>query len=107
GRAAGRASELRARSGSGERAMPRSPAESATCGSKEPCRMFVTCYARQTMYTIKQAAQRTGIAIPTIRVWERRYGVVAPKRTPSGYRLYDDEAIARLNAMQRLVEHEG
>ena len=59
------------------------------------------------MYTIKQAAQRTGIAIPTIRVWERRYGVVSPTRTPAGYRLYDDESIARLNAMQHLVEREG
>jgi DNA-binding transcriptional MerR regulator/methylmalonyl-CoA mutase cobalamin-binding subunit len=59
------------------------------------------------MYTIKQAAQRTGITIPTIRVWERRYGVVSPSRTAAGYRLYDDSAIARLNAMQRLVEHEG
>ena len=59
------------------------------------------------MYTIRQAALRTGIAIPTIRVWERRYGVVAPTRTPAGYRLYDEESIARLNAMQHLVEHEG
>lgn len=59
------------------------------------------------MYTIKQAAQRTGIAIPTIRVWERRYGVVSPSRTPAGYRLYDDESIARLNAMQHLVERDG
>ena len=65
------------------------------------------CYAEQTVYTIKQAAQRTGIAIPTIRVWERRYGVVTPTRTAAGYRLYDDTAIARLDAMQRLVGHEG
>ena len=33
------------------------------------------------MYTIKQAAARTGVAIPTIRAWERRYGVVDPTRT--------------------------
>lgn len=59
------------------------------------------------MYTIKQAAERTGIAIPTIRVWERRYGVVSPMRTPAGYRLYDDDSIARLGAMQHLVGHEG
>jgi methanogenic corrinoid protein MtbC1 len=59
------------------------------------------------MYTIKQASQRTGIAIPTIRVWERRYGVVAPTRTPAGYRLYDDDSIARLRAMQHLVDLEG
>ncbi len=59
------------------------------------------------MYTIKQAAERTGIAIPTIRVWERRYGVISPGRTPAGYRLYDEDAIARLTAMQQLVEREG
>src|SRR4029078_4309794 len=50
---------------------------------------------------------RTGIAIPTIRVWERRYGVVAPTRTPAGYRLYDDDSIARLRAMQHLLALEG
>jgi MerR family transcriptional regulator, light-induced transcriptional regulator len=59
------------------------------------------------MYTIKQAAERTGIAIPTIRMWERRYGVVSPTRTPAGYRLYDDDSIGRLIAMQHLVEREG
>jgi len=59
------------------------------------------------MYTIKQAAERTGIAIPTIRMWERRYGVVSPTRTPGGYRLYDDDSIARLAAMHYLVERDG
>ena len=69
--------------------------------------MSVACYAAQTMYTIKQAAERTGIAIPTIRMWERRYGVVSPTRTPGGYRLYDDDSIARLAAMRYLVERDG
>ena len=55
------------------------------------------------MYTIKQAAARTGLSVPIIRVWERRYGVVQPGRTPAGYRLYDDESIARLAAMRQLV----
>jgi hypothetical protein len=59
------------------------------------------------MYTIKQAAARTGLSVPTIRVWERRYGVVKPSRTAAGYRLYDDVAIARLQAMQRLVDGDG
>ena len=55
------------------------------------------------MYTIKQAAVRTGLSVAVIRVWERRYGVVNPARTPAGYRLYDDEAIQRLAAMHQLV----
>ena len=59
------------------------------------------------MYTIKQAALRSGLTIPTIRAWERRYGVVSPARTAGGYRLYDDAAIDRLVAMRHLVEAEG
>jgi DNA-binding transcriptional MerR regulator len=56
------------------------------------------------MYTIKQAAARSGVGISLLRAWERRYGVVHPVRTAGGYRLYDDEAIARLRAMRQLIE---
>lgn len=56
------------------------------------------------MYTIKQASARSGVGIPLLRAWERRYGVVNPARTPAGYRLYDELAIQRLTAMRRLVE---
>lgn len=56
------------------------------------------------MYTIKQAATRSGVGVSLLRAWERRYGVVAPARTAGGYRLYDDEAITRLRAMRQLVD---
>ena len=56
------------------------------------------------MYTIKQAAARTGLTVPVLRAWERRYSVVRPARTASGYRVYDEVAIARLVAMRRLVD---
>jgi MerR family transcriptional regulator, light-induced transcriptional regulator len=56
------------------------------------------------MYTIKEAAARTGVAVATLRAWERRYGIVAPTRTASGYRLYDEAALARLASMRRLVD---
>lgn len=55
------------------------------------------------MYTIKEAAARSGVNVATLRAWERRYQVVAPHRTSAGYRLYDDAAIARLKAMQQLI----
>lgn len=61
-------------------------------------------YAVQTMYTIKQAAARTGLTVPVLRAWERRYGIVSPRRSAAGYRIYDEEAIARLGVMRRLVE---
>jgi len=56
------------------------------------------------MYTIKQASARTGVSVASLRAWERRYGVVAPHRTDSGYRLYDEQALATLAAMRRLVD---
>ena len=56
------------------------------------------------MYTIKQASVRSGVTVPLLRAWERRYGVVTPQRTASGYRLYDDWAIERLRAMRVLVD---
>src|SRR5215216_794673 len=56
------------------------------------------------VYTVKHAAALTGIPADTLRMWERRYHVVAPVRSEGGYRLYDDAAIARLTAMHALVE---
>ncbi|WP_163104056.1 MerR family transcriptional regulator, partial [Acinetobacter baumannii] len=34
---------------------------------------------------------------------ERRYDVVEPQRTDAGYRLYDEETLARLRTMAELV----
>ena len=56
------------------------------------------------MYTIKEASARTGVGAPLIRAWERRYGVVTPTRTASGYRLYDDATLGVLVTMRTLVE---
>jgi MerR family transcriptional regulator, light-induced transcriptional regulator len=56
------------------------------------------------MYTIKEASHRTGVPVALLRTWERRYGIVRPRRTESGYRLYDERAIAAVIAMRRLVD---
>ena len=55
------------------------------------------------MYTIKEASVRSGVGAPLIRAWERRYGVVQPVRTDSGYRLYDDATVAVLRTMRGLI----
>jgi hypothetical protein len=55
------------------------------------------------MYTIKRAAELTGISVATLRAWERRYGVVHPKRTEGGYRLYGPEDVRALAVMNSLV----
>ena len=55
------------------------------------------------MYTIKRASEMVGVPIATLRAWERRYGVVNPGRSDSGYRLYGADEIAVLRRMQALV----
>ena len=56
------------------------------------------------MYTVSQAAALTGIPTTTLRAWERRYGVIAPRRTEGGYRLYDPVQIEMLREMAARVE---
>ena len=55
-------------------------------------------------YRIGAVSRLTGIPADTLRVWERRYGVVTPIRTPSGTRLYASEDIARLGLIKQLVD---
>jgi MerR family transcriptional regulator, light-induced transcriptional regulator len=55
------------------------------------------------VYTIKHAAEVTGLPPATLRAWERRYAVVSPHRTDAGYRLYDERAMGALTLMAALV----
>jgi len=55
------------------------------------------------MYTIKRAAELTGISLSTLRAWERRYGVVRPARSDGRYRLYSDADLRALGIMSSLV----
>ena len=45
---------------------------------------------------ISELADRLGVAVSTVRYYERIGLVPGPPRGPSGYRDYDDEAEARL-----------
>jgi DNA-binding transcriptional MerR regulator len=57
------------------------------------------------MYTIKQASRLTGVSEASLRAWERRYRVVVPHRNESGYRVYDEEDLAAVSTMRRLVDN--
>lgn len=56
-------------------------------------------------YRIGAVSRLAGVPADTLRVWERRYGVVAPVRMDSGSRLYSAEDVARLTLIKRLVDH--
>src|SRR5260370_11159197 len=51
--------------------------------------------------TIGQVATAADVNVQTIRYYERRGLVPPPRRTPSGYRQYADDAVARL----RFIKH--
>ena len=46
----------------------------------------------------------TGIPAATLRAWERRYGVPAPERTESSYRLYSEADLTLIRKLRELTE---
>ncbi|MCF8334091.1 MAG: MerR family transcriptional regulator [Bacteroidales bacterium] len=42
-------------------------------------------------YTIKDLERLSGVKAHTIRIWEKRYGIITPNRTDTNIRRYDDE----------------
>ena len=58
----------------------------------------------QSNYRIGAVSRLTGIPPDTLRVWERRYELVAPMRSEGGGRLYSQEDVTRLSVIKRLVD---
>lgn len=56
-------------------------------------------------YSIKDLENFTGIKAHTIRIWEKRYKVVKPKRTGTNIRYYDDEDLKKLLNISILNRH--
>ena len=53
------------------------------------------------LHPIQVVTRRTGVSADVLRVWEKRYAVVTPVRSPSGRRLYSDADIERLRLIVR------
>jgi DNA-binding transcriptional MerR regulator len=47
-------------------------------------------------YSIRDLEKLSGIKAHTIRIWEQRYGIIEPKRTPTNIRYYDDDDLQYL-----------
>ena len=47
-------------------------------------------------YSIKDLEKLSGIKAHTIRIWEKRYNLVEPKRTGTNIRFYDDSDLKRI-----------
>lgn len=53
---------------------------------------------------IGAVSRATGIPVPTLRTWERRYGAPVPSRTQGGHRLYAPETVAWLAQVAEALE---
>lgn len=47
-------------------------------------------------YSIKELEQLSGIKAHTIRIWEKRYGIIKPQRTATNIRFYSDEDLKKI-----------
>lgn len=56
-------------------------------------------------YSIKDLENFTGVKAHTIRIWEKRYNLVEPKRTCTNIRYYDDEDLKKLLNVSILNRH--
>src|SRR5437588_8673342 len=63
----------------------------------------VVMLIRMDGLTINEAAQTTGWSPRMLRYVEQT-GLIAPQRSPSGYRLYGPEQLQRLRTLKELLE---
>lgn len=60
--------------------------------------------ADEAVYPIRTISNLTGVNAVTLRAWERRYGLIRPKRTPKGHRLYTESDLERIKRVLELLE---
>lgn len=56
------------------------------------------------LYPIRTVSTLTGVNSVTLRAWERRYGLIQPKRTAKGHRLYTRQDIDLINQILSQLE---
>lgn len=54
---------------------------------------------QEELFPIREVSRLTGVNPVTLRAWERRYGLIQPKRTESGHRLYAMADIERVHSV--------
>jgi methylmalonyl-CoA mutase cobalamin-binding domain/chain len=53
---------------------------------------------------VRVVIDRTGLSADVLRAWERRYGVVRPRRSAGGQRLYSPEEVERLTLLRAATQ---
>ena len=55
-------------------------------------------------YSIAAVSKLTGVSCHALRIWERRYGYPAPRRSPSGHRRYGADQVEALRAIAQQMQ---
>ncbi|WDE13560.1 MerR family transcriptional regulator [Thalassomonas haliotis] len=58
---------------------------------------------QQIYFPIRELSARTNVNTVTLRAWERRHGLLTPKRTEKGHRLYCEQDVAIIEKVLALV----
>ena len=56
-------------------------------------------------YSIKDLEKLSGIKAHTIRIWEKRFGLIEPSRTDTNIRFYSNDDLRRLLNISLLNKH--
>jgi len=54
----------------------------------------------EARFRIGELSRRSGVSPDLLRAWERRYSLLRPSRSPGGLRLYSEDDLLRVGAMQ-------
>jgi MerR family transcriptional regulator, light-induced transcriptional regulator len=55
----------------------------------------------ESRFRIGELSRRSGVSPDLLRAWERRYGLLSPTRSTGGLRLYSEDDLGRVQAMQQ------
>jgi DNA-binding transcriptional MerR regulator len=56
------------------------------------------------VHRIGAVSSLSGVPVPTLRVWESRYGAFKPEKTTGSHRLYNEEDVLRATLLRQLTE---
>jgi DNA-binding transcriptional MerR regulator/methylmalonyl-CoA mutase cobalamin-binding subunit len=62
--------------------------------------MSISNAMKESHHSLRVVTQRTGLSTHVVRIWEKRYGAVKPKRTATNRRFYSDVEIERLTLLR-------
>lgn len=66
---------------------------------------LLDAYSDMPLFNTKAVVHHTGVPAPTLRAWERRYGILSPRRGENDYRLYSERDMMMVGWLRERVEN--